>query len=280
MDVLSLTDLYDLQLVVYIQVAFSALLIYDTLLNINQELEHIWASRWSIIKCLYLWTRYSTFLDTAFLIAKHFDLALAPSCSRITNFDTIFAGLGIGFAEGILMVRTYALYNRSRKLLFFFIFMWTCIIGVNVWPVVKWSDHPDDTSIPPPLPACNPESSNDIILVSYGTLLFSETIIVLLTLWKGFYTFRNGLYVRQSQLITTFYRDGLFWYLAMQAVFIVNVVFQTTARPSIKSIADTPMRILHSVLACRLVVHVRCVAAKDQEQTFGSLGGTYPSTAI
>ncbi|KAJ6542767.1 hypothetical protein B0H19DRAFT_1171821 [Mycena capillaripes] len=60
-------------------VACLTLLVGDTLLNFSREVcttflfrrnsnvhqhRHIWKSKWSLIKCLYLWSRYGTFLDT------------------------------------------------------------------------------------------------------------------------------------------------------------------------------------------------------------------------
>jgi len=113
-------------------VACLTLLTYDTVLNIDREYRHVWRSKWGLIKCLYLWTRYSTFIDTVFAVQKRSNWNLDPStCSAYTTFDTIFAGFGIGVTEIILMVCTYALYGRSKKLLRFFFIMWIAIGGFN-----------------------------------------------------------------------------------------------------------------------------------------------------
>ncbi|KAJ7628498.1 hypothetical protein FB45DRAFT_38968 [Roridomyces roridus] len=273
----STQDLVDLQLGIYIQVACLSLLVYDTLLNIDRELNYIWRSRWSLVKCLYLWARYAAVLDTAFAVTKHFVLGVSPTgCARMIFFDNVFAALGIAFAEVILMIRTYALYKKSRKILVFFILMWICLVVTNVWPVLQWARSKAlaaDTSLPSPLPSCDStESSSNIVLVVYISLLCMETVIVLLTVWKGLKLFWNGSFQprRYSDLVTTFYLDGMFWYLGMLVILVVNVFLQTTAQqPAIRSIANTPMGVLHSVFACRLVIHVRHVAVEERE--FGCL---------
>ncbi|KAF8178125.1 hypothetical protein K438DRAFT_1844598 [Mycena galopus ATCC 62051] len=272
---LSSATLNGFRVVSYVDVGFLALLVYDTLLNINEEYQHIWRRKWSLVKCLYLWTRYSTFIDIVSATQKHLDSHITPTtCGNFTTFDTVFAVVGVAIAEVILMIRTYALYGRPKQLRVFFIIMWLCIIGINVWPVVEWSQSvtPDVTSLPAPLTSCNYDHSNGIILVSYGSLLLGETIIVLLTLWKGLNTsVWAGPFHQNSFILTTFYRDGLFWYLVMLMIFIGNVVLQSAVP---MSVGEIPLRVLHSILACRLVIHVRAVAAKEEQDlqiTSGSL---------
>ncbi|KAJ7482181.1 hypothetical protein B0H11DRAFT_2021954 [Mycena galericulata] len=252
MDGLTPASLNDLRLVACVDVAFLTLLAYDTLLSISQDYQLVWRSKWSLIKCLYLWTRYTTFIDTTLAVQHRFDSAIDSSlCSSIEGFDTVFAGFGIGITELILMVRTYALYGRSKKLLGFFVIMYLCIAGLPA------SDTP-----------CNVDgSTSKIWLVCYVSLLVGETGIVLLTLWKGLRTFYSpGSIYRHSHLVTSFYHDGILFYLATLAIFIVDVVLKIVARPGLQNIADTPWRVLHSIFACHLVVHVRAIASEEEDK--------------
>jgi len=100
------------------------------------------------------------------------------------------------------------------------------------------------------------------------SLLAGETVIVFLTLWKAFHTF----YVpkstfRSSDLVTSFYRDGILFYLVVLAIFIIDVVLQIIAPASLKLITDTPLRVAHSISACHLVIHVRAMAAEEETGT-------------
>ncbi|KAJ7863251.1 hypothetical protein B0H13DRAFT_2070682 [Mycena leptocephala] len=229
----SLNSEYDLRVASYVVVAFLTILIYDTLLNLGLEYHHIWKSKWGLIKCLYLWSRYGTFFDTILNVIRRLDMSVnlnPSSCTTLLKIITIFSGIGISIAESkpnivpnllfersetvILMTRTYAIYGRSKKLLGFFIIMWLSIGGVATWAVINWTDS---FKLPPEShTSCDLVSSSNTLLVCLVSLLAGETIIVLLTLWKGFRTFSlGGSALRSSRLVISFYRDGIMFYLAM-----------------------------------------------------------------
>ncbi|KAK1215707.1 hypothetical protein PQX77_021669, partial [Marasmius sp. AFHP31] len=48
----------------YMDVATSALLIYDVALNFESEMRHIWTKEWSTFTVLYVIQRYLPFFDT------------------------------------------------------------------------------------------------------------------------------------------------------------------------------------------------------------------------
>ncbi|KAJ7434349.1 hypothetical protein B0H11DRAFT_2258542 [Mycena galericulata] len=107
----------------YVSVASLTLLSCDLLLNVGAEYHHIWKSKWSLIKCLYLWSRYGPFIDTTIAMLRGsgavsaevlFGVALT-SCNTLTKFNTVFSIFGIGVTEVILIIRTYTLYGSSKK---------------------------------------------------------------------------------------------------------------------------------------------------------------------
>ncbi|KAJ7166597.1 hypothetical protein C8R46DRAFT_1191999 [Mycena filopes] len=221
---------YELQLVAYVDVACLTLLTYDTLLNASQEYQHIWKSKWGLIKCLYLWSRYGTFVDTTISVLKRRDFDLNPaSCAQIASFYNLFSGFGILITEVILMVRTYALYGRPKKLIVFFSLLWLAICGVGVWVVKSLTDS--ELPLPSAVISCNSAFSNNALLICYSLLLFSETVVVVLTLWKGVHMLslsRSGH--RSSNPVVSFYRDGIMFYLWMLLILVVVVIFQSDAR--------------------------------------------------
>ncbi|KAJ7605475.1 hypothetical protein FB45DRAFT_1069297 [Roridomyces roridus] len=261
-------DLYDFQVVSYADVAFICLLVYDTLLQISREHIYIWKSRWSIVKCLYLWTRYATYVDTSLAVLHRVDITPLPSstCDKIGTFDT---GIGIAITEVILMIRTYALYGNSKRLLAIFVIMWLSLCGVGFWSVLRYADattHESGNSCDTNNPA------SKVWIACYAALLASETIIVTLTLWRALRAGGLAFLRHPSRLVTTFYRDGIFFYVAFLFVFIIDVVLKVAiARPALQDVADTPLRVLHSILACRLVIHVRHVAAEEDRSSTGKV---------
>ncbi|KAJ7760876.1 hypothetical protein DFH07DRAFT_816050 [Mycena maculata] len=232
---------YDLQLLSSVDVGMLTALTYDTLLNIDQEYRFVWKYPWSPIKWLYLWARYSPFIDTALGVHIRTQLFVDPTtCHIVTSFVRIFAVLGTIITEMILTIRTYALYEKSLSLLIFLAAMWLAIGGLNIWALVKWT-----TSLGPvalsPAGSCFLDSPTNIGTVCYFSLLFGETVVVLLTVWKGIRTFwlSRSAY-RHSQLMINFYRDGIMFYLAIFVILVVD-----------------------SILSCHLVLHSRAVASQE-----------------
>ncbi|KAJ7247983.1 hypothetical protein C8J57DRAFT_1240496 [Mycena rebaudengoi] len=77
---------------------------------------------------------------------------------------------------------------------------------------------------------------------------------------------------RPSHLVVSFYRDGVSFYLAMlenpfvtevQGILIAVVVLQIVAHPPLQSIGIVPLRVIHSILACLLVIYVRVLASDE-----------------
>jgi len=251
--------LSDLQVVFYIKGGFLALLVYDSLLQINEEYLHVWKSRWTLIKCLYLWTRYSTILWTIISFAN------STECNIFTIFATAFGTSTIGVTELILMVRTYTLYERSKKLLVFFFIMWFSGAGVTFWSVTKWTSSSSGFTAPPAvesgIPPCwTPDPSHlGIQLVCYLLLLVGETFIVLLTLGKVFRKF----YDNKCALLQSLYCDGVWFYLAILPFSIATVVVLLTAPPGLNVLPNTPVLVMHAVLSCRLITHTRGIAEEE-----------------
>ncbi|KAJ7252862.1 hypothetical protein C8J57DRAFT_1349560, partial [Mycena rebaudengoi] len=150
-------------------------LIYSSLSPGGLEYHHIWQKEWSLIKCLYLLSRYGTFLTTNIVVLKWLDMKMdSSSCNALSKFDAIFSGLGMGIAEIILM-----------KVLGFFVILWLSTGGVNACALRSWTESfvvPPSSGI-----SCVPESSTNVLLVCYSSLLAVETIIVALTVWQGYH---------------------------------------------------------------------------------------------
>jgi len=262
----SSVDLSGFQVVFYIKVGFLALMVYDSLLQINEEYLHVWKSRWTLIKCLYLWTRYSAIIVT--IISINTGLA----CNKLTTFATVFSGFIIGVTELILMVRTYTLYERSKKLLLFFFVLWFSVGGVAGWAVAKWTSSSSFTPSvsDPESPAgrlvcwLSQPGEIGIGLVIYVALLAGETAIVLLTLGKVFRKF----YHHKSGLLTSLYCDGVWFYLAIWPFTVITVLLLFAAPAGINNLPDTPVLVMHSVLSCRLITHARKIAAKEDQRAY------------
>ncbi|KAJ6482958.1 hypothetical protein C8R47DRAFT_1133340 [Mycena vitilis] len=264
-----------LQVVLYIRAGFLALQVYDSLLQIHEEYLHVWKSRWTLVKGLYLWARYCPIIVTAISVSN------GTACNKVATFSTAFSGITIAATELILMVRTYTLYERSKKLLAFFFLLWFILGGIAGWAVTRWTSGftgmrfrivaslsllftravPTTNSLLPPCWFSDPNTIG-VGLVCYIVLLAGETAIVLLTLWKVFRKFHHN----KSGLWKSFYCDGVWFYLAIWPWTVLVVVVLYAAPVGLNNFPDTPLLVMHSVLSCRLITHAREIAAEEDRR--------------
>ncbi|KAJ7775460.1 hypothetical protein B0H16DRAFT_1879850 [Mycena metata] len=232
---------YDLQFVSRADVAMLTALTYDTVLNIDQEYCLIWKTPWSAVKVLYLCVRYSTFVDTILAVHIRTQLNVDPAmCHLATSFIQVFAVIGTLIAELILTVRTYALYEQSAALLVFLSGMWLSIAGVTIWALIKWTGSSTAVAISPADSCTLDILSNPGVVIACSSFLIGETVVFLLTVWKGVRTFSLSRSVyRHSELVTTFYRDGILFYLAMFVILILDLTLAAQASERPKLIADS-----------------------------------------
>ncbi|ETW79448.1 hypothetical protein HETIRDRAFT_321581 [Heterobasidion irregulare TC 32-1] len=160
---------------------------YEWAMLLDQEVSMIWNSPWNLSKVLYLLSRYTPVLDMSLSI-KH-----VPRNFRCRN-------------------RTYALYANSKKILSSLGSLWAIWVSVNIWILVKWMDSLVFAKPPSPLiPGCYIVHADPIVFVSFASLLFHETVIVLLTVRKALQLTRQS----ESPLLFTLFRDGIIFYVCL-----------------------------------------------------------------
>ncbi|KAJ4464962.1 hypothetical protein C8R41DRAFT_859015 [Lentinula lateritia] len=266
MDTHMTTVLVNSQIVAYSKVAMLMLLTYDYLLSLAQEVAYVWYSKWGIVDVLYLFSRYSPFIDTILAVEERLNSGNSiASCNRTTTFNTIFAGCGVGISDLILILRTFVMYQNSRKVLAILVLSWVIIGVINVVYTLRWAKSFSNASsllseTPQGLSPCFIVEENKTGLVTYISLLVAETVVVALTILQELKNYSKcKLFTNDESITTTFYRDGILFYIFILPMTLGNVLVLSFAPPELQ-ILETPLRVMHSILCCRLVVHVRQVA--------------------
>ncbi|KAF6764652.1 hypothetical protein DFP72DRAFT_319181 [Ephemerocybe angulata] len=95
-------------------------------------------------------------------------------------------------------------------------------------------------------------------------MITSELIILSLTLWIWYTQHRDSM----SPLMSTFYRDGLIYFVLLSAVSAGNIICNLVAKLQYIYLLSIPQRIFHSILATRMVLHLRKVASVNTYDTF------------
>lgn len=264
------TIVADLQIVTYVTVAFFALLAYDWIISLAREVTRIWHSRWSLVKVLYLYARYSPFVPMVVAVQERF----SSTCYEdLMTFTTVFSGVGIAITDIILLLRTYSIYNKSRKILAIFTLSWIIVAALGFWAIANLTGSfrfKQTTTASHSLKSSScflAYESDSAGLVCYMMLLAVESVITLLTVWKTFDTYRKSGF-HFNQIVSMIYCEGLFYYFMILPITITNVVVLLHAPMGLLLLLDSPLTVMHSILCCRLVLHVREVSeynAEDEE---------------
>ncbi|KAH7905102.1 hypothetical protein BJ138DRAFT_1165388 [Hygrophoropsis aurantiaca] len=102
----------------YFIAAAGALVVYDHVLTLSQEVDYIWNRQWSFMMALYLMARYSGTLSM--IVATALSIYLNWTYSGFVNMDLAKTWTENTFAltmQAILAIRVYALFNQSKKVL-------------------------------------------------------------------------------------------------------------------------------------------------------------------
>ncbi|KAG1779231.1 hypothetical protein EV702DRAFT_1044154 [Suillus placidus] len=145
-----------------------------SLLNLN--LEFIRRSRWGTVKLLYLACRYLPFVLLATDTYQVLQPALPLSqCEPYVKMNSWLQGITFAAAECVFILRTYAIWGRSRMILIILM----CSCAANFIPVVYIITVYNNsiTIFEPPIPnitSCYNVSESRIIVAAFVLLVVFE----------------------------------------------------------------------------------------------------------
>ncbi|KAF5370417.1 hypothetical protein D9757_013140 [Collybiopsis confluens] len=246
----------DLQVVTYVTVSFLTLLFYDWIICFNQE------GKGHTYMDVEVEFDQGPVLDSEIYAVCGVDNCerLASTCDLMT-VNTVLSGSIIGMANLILMLRTYSLYNKSRKILAIFALSWISVGVVCGWAVNRYTDsfHVTQSSN-----SCFVSNEPKIGLVTYISLLGAEVVITLLTVWKTFDSYlKSGFHFGQA--ISMVYCEGLYFYFLIIPFTIANTAIIVSVSDGLLALLSSPLTVMHAILCCRLVLHVREVTERSEE---------------
>ncbi|KAJ3481662.1 hypothetical protein NLI96_g7507 [Meripilus lineatus] len=101
----------------YADVGAVTIFVWDYLLTIHLEVDYMWSSKWSLVKILFILTRYLPIVDLTIML--FFDLnpgASTDACHILFSVAGWFMSIGIIVAEMIVVLRTWAIWERGKRI--------------------------------------------------------------------------------------------------------------------------------------------------------------------
>lgn len=199
----------------YSQLACTVVLFYEWFITFDIELDRIWTRQKSGFTVYWAFVRYTP-LVTRVLdeIGMHKMNWSDQSCARFALTMPIFQSISILLAHACFLLRTYAVYQRRKVVLFPLITLWLAEVALDIWPLVR----PGATANRVPGPGCMAQLwTTEIVVAQLSTIIAFDTLVLSLIVGRCLYVIRhNG----SAPLIRALIRDGIGYF---GIVFVCNV---------------------------------------------------------
>ncbi|KAK7045161.1 hypothetical protein R3P38DRAFT_189087 [Favolaschia claudopus] len=242
-------------------VAALSVVAWDHLITFQDEVEHMWKSSWHTTNVVYLWNRYFTLIallvDAIVMLSPYKSDAV---CIKYFNTEAVSSTMILATVDFILVLRVWLLYEKARWLLYVLVPM----IGLEILTMALVSHFTIYTTksfwpIGWPLTGCYPLGLVPRYFTFYSlpVLIVSATMFILTVYKCGKTLLIHGRTRARMPIYSLFLRDGVFWFVAIFATFLPEVVIWAAARQSLAEL----------MIACVLVFRFR-ILLKDDLQSW------------
>lgn len=245
MSSISFSEVADLQISKFANIGAFAILIFDFCITFQDEVKWTWSRPWDTTRVIFVISRYLPFIGSALTAYAALRVSGPPAPSLAENSIHI---ISIVAAEGLLLIRTWAFWQKSKPVLIgLMVYSMVTIIAavsMNVFP-----NHQLISSAMSTLPGAGGfESSRNAALV-YAILALFECVILALTVYKKFSDYRHA----ESSIISTVYGGSMFYMSCIIAITVTNVIIDAVFPVRVGCLLICNNRIERVVLCCLVV---------------------------
>ncbi|KAJ7777320.1 hypothetical protein B0H16DRAFT_1505074 [Mycena metata] len=222
-----------------------SVVIYEHLANFPDEFNIMWKSRLSLSNVFYL--RYFTLFALSTERSDHL------SCQTFFYMENATSTIITVSADMILIFRVWILYGRSKKLRYLFVALITgSPFTIGIYTVKQIVQRPV-------LGGCYSPGYFFPRLFTYYNLPFFIMAVAMfsMTLYNCGST-PMALGLGNTPMITLFLRDGLFWFLALLMLSVVELILWDKARPTLAQIPTVCV----AVIGTRVLLNNKQLASK------------------
>lgn len=211
-----------------------ALLVFDFCITFQDEVKWTWFKPWSVTRVIFVISRYLPFIGIVLTVYDYLDVGGLASgqAENIIHIISIIA------AEGLLVVRTWVFWKRSKRMLI--VLATYSIVTIVAATSINVLRNAQLTEVP------------NAVLV-YTLLALFECVILALTVYKRFSDYRNS----EASIATALYNGSMFYMLCIIAITVLNVLNDAVFPAAYMGMFDALQIVIHSILASRIMFHIR-----------------------
>ncbi|KZV91416.1 hypothetical protein EXIGLDRAFT_769952 [Exidia glandulosa HHB12029] len=192
-------------------------------------------------------------------------------CSSTSFTDLTF--YGIALTQVVLILRTWAIWGRSRWVL---VAMLTLFLALWIAETILLNAFIRETTGKQPLMITELDGPCKVVYLSnlvvradgeqpmWALISSFDFVILVLTLIKAL---EQRRYYRLSNLITTLYHDGIIYFISVFFISLGYLIISLAVDTGFDVPAIAQLQFfLYAVLACRVMLHLRAAATQPRDQ--------------
>ncbi|KAH9961866.1 hypothetical protein BGW80DRAFT_1357351 [Lactifluus volemus] len=238
-------------------ISAAAILYYEYALTLPREIQYLWPPHnkqgWFTTACLL--NRYLAVIGHLPTVVSYFLSGSPTLCDDLHTFrKTLVVNMQI-IAGLLCLVRVYALYSRSRRILSLLLTIgFGAIINASVMLVIAPRVGGEEILVISDIRGCN--QFTPFIGGLYGALAWSgvlifDSVVFSLTLYKALSVGR-GVW-----LLDLIVRDGALYFSVLFIMNLINILMLWCSPPLLKNSTATLTSVLSTTLVSRLVLNLR-----------------------
>ncbi|SJL11461.1 uncharacterized protein ARMOST_14865 [Armillaria ostoyae] len=258
----------DLNVNYYFSLVALSILYYDYALTFGLEVSRFWVHRgFSWAAFFFYLNRYLGIFGHVPVVVEYFWTGYPSNkaqrrvkfrCLKLQNYHQYFVIVVQIVVAVMLIMRTYALYDRSRKILIVQICVTLTAIGLGAYAVASGKkSSPDETPTDvTPFIGCSTSLTKDSAVrlgIAWGGMLVFDIMVFTLTLHKALQLQRVG----GVSLLTLLLRDGSVYFGVIIASNLANILTFFLGDARIRGVVTTFTNVISSTMLSRLMLNIR-----------------------
>ncbi|KAK0439346.1 hypothetical protein EV421DRAFT_856409 [Armillaria borealis] len=258
----------DLNVNYYFSLVALSILYYDYALTFGLEVSRFWVHRgFSWAAFFFYLNRYLGIFGHVPVVVEYFWTGYPSNkaqrrvkfrCLKLQGYHQYFVIVVQIVVAVMLIMRTYALYDRSRKILIVQICVTLTAIGLGAYAVASGKkSSPDETPTDvTPFIGCSTSLTKDSAVrlgIAWCGMLVFDIMVFTLTLHKALQLQRVG----GVSLLTLLLRDGSVYFGVIIASNLANILTFFLGDSRIRGVVTTFTNVISSTMLSRLMLNIR-----------------------
>ncbi|KAF8900340.1 hypothetical protein CPB85DRAFT_1565299 [Mucidula mucida] len=253
-------DYHDFAVNAYLSLVSFTILYYDWIITFGLEVERIWLHRdFSFGVLGFYLNRYVGIFGHAVIIVEYFLTGFPANkeavCHRLQAFHQYFA-LFVQLVVAIMLImRTYALYDRSRKIMLLHISVALTVVAIGCYCIISGKKKELVHRVVPYVgcPAGLTKDAAYRLGAAWTGMLVFDVLVFYLTLRKALILNGRG----GVNLLTVLLRDGSVYFGVMVMANIANILTFFLADVYLRGCGTTFTNVIASTMVSRLMLNLR-----------------------